>query len=104
MKVELKVREGGVVSPARQLLSTLRQALSTMSLYCVKVSLKLRADAALASIDAQTTDFLNNTAFFIRVLLHTLYQVSVCYLLLENLAILVFVHLLVNHTRSHYLN
>ena len=40
--VELKVRDGGVVSPARQLLSTLWQALFTMSLYCVKVSLKLR--------------------------------------------------------------
>ena len=48
MKVELKVREGGVVSPTRQpLLSALWQALSTMSLYCVKVSLKLRADADL---------------------------------------------------------
>lgn len=52
--VELKVRDGGVVSPARQLLSTLWQALFTMSLYCVKVSLKLRADAALTPIYAIT--------------------------------------------------
>lgn len=53
MKVELKVREGGVVSPTRQpLLSALWQALSTMSLYCVKVSLKLRTDAALTPIYA----------------------------------------------------
>jgi hypothetical protein len=52
VKVELKVREGGVVSPARQLLSTLWQALFTMSLHCVKVSLKLRADAALTPIYA----------------------------------------------------
>lgn len=52
-KVELKVREGGVVSLARrQLLSALLQALFTMSLYCVKVSLKLRADAALSPIYA----------------------------------------------------
>jgi len=42
-----------VVSPTRQpLLSALWQALSTMSLYCVKVSLKLRADAALTPIYA----------------------------------------------------
>ena len=42
-----------MVSPARrQLLSALRQTLSTMSLYCVKVSLKLRADAALTPIYA----------------------------------------------------
>ena len=55
MKVELKVREGGVVSPAkRQLLSTLWQALSTMSLYCVKVSPKIRTDAALTPIYART--------------------------------------------------
>ena len=48
MKVELKVRDGGIISPARrQLLSTLWLAPSTMSLYCVKVSLKLRADADL---------------------------------------------------------
>lgn len=53
MKVELKVRDGGIISPAkRQLLSTLWQAPSTMSLYCVKVSLKLRADAALTPIYA----------------------------------------------------
>ena len=52
-KVELKVREGGVVSPARrQLLSALLQALFTMSLYCVKVSLKLRAGAALSPVYA----------------------------------------------------
>ena len=42
-----------MVSPTRQpLLSALWQALSTMSLYCVKVSLKLRADAALTPIYA----------------------------------------------------
>ena len=53
MKVELKVREGGVVSPTKQpLLSALWQALSTMSLYCVKVPLKVRADAALSPIYA----------------------------------------------------
>ena len=53
MKVELKVREGGVVSPARrQLLSALRQTLSTMSVYCVKLPLKVRADAALSPIYA----------------------------------------------------
>ena len=52
-KVELKVREGGVVSPTRrQLLSALLQALFTMLLYCVKVSLKLHADAALFPIYA----------------------------------------------------
>ena len=56
MKVELKVREDGVVSPARrQLLSALRQTLSTMSLYRVKVPLKLRADAALTPIYAPLT-------------------------------------------------
>ena len=53
MKVGLKVREGGVVSPARrQLLSALRQTLFTMSLYRVKVPLKVRADAALSPIYA----------------------------------------------------
>ena len=54
MKVELKGRDGGIISPARrQLLSTLWPAPSTMSLYCVKVSLKLRADAAITPIYAQ---------------------------------------------------
>ena len=53
MKVELKVREDGVVSPARrQLLSALWQTLSTMSLCCVKVPLKVRADGALLAIYA----------------------------------------------------
>ena len=64
MKVELKVREGGVVSPARrQLLSALRQTLSTMSLYCVKVSLKVRADAALSPIYAPKSELYHEIVF-----------------------------------------
>ena len=59
MKVELKVRDGGIISPAkRQLLSTLWSVPSTMSLYCVKVSLKLRADAALTPIYIQDIAYL----------------------------------------------
>ena len=59
MKVELKVHDGGIISPARQqLLSTLWPVSSTMSLYCVKVSLKLRANAALTPIYAQDIAYL----------------------------------------------
>ena len=66
MKVELKVREGGVVSPARrQLLSALRQTLSTMSLYCVKVSLKVRADAALSPIYAPKSELYHEIVFYL---------------------------------------
>lgn len=70
MKVELKVRDGGIISPARrQLLSTLWPAPSTMSLFCVKVSLKLRADAALtpiyASRLADTLLYLSKTTWLI---------------------------------------
>ena len=66
MKVELKVREGGVVSPTRQqILFTLWQALSTMSLCCVKVSLKLRADAAITPIYAPKSELYHEIVFFI---------------------------------------
>lgn len=59
MKVELKVRDGGIISPARrQLLFTLWSVPSTMSLYYVKVSLKLRADAALTPIYVQDIAYL----------------------------------------------
>ena len=59
MKVELKVHEGGVVSPARRQKAVLKEGRlfhypkkEKMSLYYVKVSLKLRADAALTPIYA----------------------------------------------------
>ena len=64
MKVELKVREGGVVSPARrQLLSALRQTISTMSLCCVKVPLKARADATISSIYAPKSELYHEIVF-----------------------------------------